>query len=299
MHEVDGRFVLFIDDLDYREFEKLNFKAEIEEVKPCYDLKLVLRMNQPKSTLIKVKNCIIGGNKKIIIAGPCAVESEDSMRKIAYKAKECGVNILRAGAFKPRTNPYSFQGLLKEGLDILKKIGDEFNLPVVSEITDIAEIERFIQCVDIIQVGARNMQNFALLEKLGQINKPILLKRGFNNTIEELLCSAEYIMKQGNNNVILCERGIRTPLSYTRSTLDLSSVAILKELTHLPIIVDPSHATGKRKLIYPMCLAAFSAGADGVILEAHISPNSAISDSEETISFAEVTKIIKNTNYEH
>ncbi|MCH5172257.1 MAG: 3-deoxy-7-phosphoheptulonate synthase [Erysipelotrichales bacterium] len=294
IHEIDEKLVLFIDDLDFQRVNKIINAEFIEDIMPIYDLKLTLRLHHPEDTIIKVKNCQIGGNKKVVIAGPCAVEDENTMRLIGQKAKKCGVNVLRGGAFKPRTNPYSFQGLYEHGLSILKNIGDEFDLPIISEITDIDYLDKFIECVDIIQVGARNMQNFALLEKLGKVNKPILLKRGFNNTIEELLCSAEYIMKNGNEQVILCERGIRTPLSYTRSTLDLSSVAILKEVTHLPVIVDPSHGTGKRKLILPMSKASFSVGADGVLLEAHISPNKAMSDSEQTISFEEVEKIIKS-----
>ncbi|MCH5180675.1 MAG: 3-deoxy-7-phosphoheptulonate synthase [Erysipelotrichales bacterium] len=294
VHKIDDKLVLFVDDLYLKEIKQIIDSRLIEEISPIYDLKLTLRLNHPDDTIIKVKNLEIGGKKKIIIAGPCAVENEESMKKIGSLIKECGAHILRGGAFKPRTNPYSFQGLQEDGLNVLKMIGDECNIPIVSEITNADYLEKFVECVDIIQVGARNMQNFALLEKLGKTNKPILLKRGFNNTIEELLCSAEYIMKNGNHQVILCERGIRTPLSYTRSTLDLSSVAVLKELTHLPVIVDPSHGTGKRKLVFPMSRAALSAGADGLMFEAHITPNKALSDSEETISLEELAQIIKS-----
>lgn len=289
----DNTPIVVVDDLYLRDIKCYLNQSDISKVSPIYDLKYVLRLNKNDDTIIDIKGHKIGGGNTLLIAGPCAVEEKESMKSIALAVKKSGADVLRGGAFKPRTNPYSYQGLNEEGLKILSEAGEYANLPVISEITDLRYLDSFIKYVDIIQVGARNMQNFALLEELGNIDKPILLKRGFNNTIEELLCSAEYIMKNGNQQVILCERGIRTPLSYTRNTLDLSAVAVLKELTHLPIIVDPSHSTGKRKLVIPMAKAALTVGADGLIIEASINPNFASSDAEQTIDIEDLKQLRK------
>ena len=285
------RNTLVIDDIDYVDFIKVIDKKYFDRIIPIFDLKYALRFNKLSDTIIKVGDVSIGGDKPIIIAGPCAVEDEEAMRQMAKEAKANHADLFRAGAFKPRTNPYSYQGKNIEGLHILKKISNELHIPVVSEITDLRYLNEFVDSDDVIQIGARNMQNFALLEELGKIDKPVLLKRGFSNSIEELLCAAEYIMKNGNHNVILCERGIRTPLSYTRNTLDLSTVVVLKQLTHLPVLVDPSHASGRRKLIIPLAKAALAAGADGLIIETHTNPNYSISDSEQAISFNDLKKL--------
>lgn len=218
-----------------------------------------------------------------IIAGPCCIESYDQLFSIASSIKKSGASLLRAGAFKPRTSPYSFQGLGKEGIDILIKVKDQLNIPIVSEILNISNIDMFSD-VDIIQVGARNMQNFELLKVLGKSKKTILLKRGFCNTIKEFLLSAEYIMSYGNENIILCERGIRSFNNITRNTLDISCIPLVKNMAHLPIIVDPSHASGKSNLIKPLSLASIACGADGVMIEVHNNPKISISDSEQAIS---------------
>lgn len=291
LHHGEKGIVVEVDDLYLRDIKNCLKNKEIDHISPIYDLKHVLRLNKDEDTIINIKGHKIGGGHTLLIAGPCAVEEKEIMESIALSLKEVGVDVLRGGAFKPRTNPYSYQGLNELGLKILYEVGNKVGLPVISEITDLRYLESFLKYVDIIQVGARNMQNFALLEELGKTDKPILLKRGFNNTIEELLCSAEYIMKNGNRNVILCERGVRTPLSYTRNTLDLSAVAVLKELTHLPIVVDPSHSTGKRKLVIPMAKAAMVIGADGLIIEANIRPNTSSSDNEQTIATTDLKKL--------
>ncbi len=233
-----------------------------------------------------------------IIAGPCAVESEEQIIKIARTVKDLGANVLRGGAFKPRTSPYSFQGLREEGLRFLSLARQEIGIPTVSEIVEVSHIDLF-ETVDIIQVGARNMQNFELLKELGKINKPILLKRGVSATIYEFLMSAEYILSEGNENVILCERGIRTFETATRNTLDLTAIPLLKQMTHLPIIVDPSHATGNRDLIIPMSMASTVAGASGLMVEVHNNPNQALSDGEQALNpemFADLTNKIKTLN---
>lgn len=250
----------------------------------------------PDDTIVSVGNVKIGGNQNIvIIGGPCSIESKEQINDIAQKISSFGSNILRGGAYKPRTSPYSFQGLGTEGIDWLCEAGKQYNMPVVSEIMSITKLEEFASKVDLIQVGARNMQNFDLLRELGKINKPILLKRGLANTIEEWLLSAEYIMDSGNSNIILCERGIRTFEPSTRNTLDLSAIPIIKQRSHLPIIVDPSHATGDWHLVESMSLAAIAAGADGLILEVHNSPELALSDGEQSIlpeRFGELVKKI-------
>ena len=230
------------------------------------------------------------------MAGPCSVESEEQIIEIAKSVKESGANFLRGGAFKPRTSPYSFQGLELEGLRLLKRAKEETGLSIVTEIMSTDYIDEFVRDVDVIQVGARNMQNFDLLKQLGKTNRPILLKRGLSSTIEEWLMSAEYIMSGGNENVILCERGIRTFEGYTRNTLDLSAIPVVKKLSHLPVIVDPSHASGYWHLVKPLAKAAIVAGADGLMIEVHNDPQHALSDGQQSVKpelFDEIMKSIK------
>ena len=250
------------------------------------------RKFHPADTVIQVGNAKFGGGHFAMIAGPCSVESEDQIIEVATAVKEAGADVLRGGAFKPRTSPYAFQGMKDEGIRLLLKAKEVTGLPIITEIMNIRALDLFAD-VDIIQVGARNMQNFDLLQELGKTNKPILLKRGLANTLQELLMSAEYIMSEGNENVILCERGIRSFETYTRNTLDLSAVPVLHELTHLPIVVDPSHATGKAKLVPPMAAAAVASGADGIMVEVHNNPACALCDGAQSLTpaqFAELTK---------
>lgn len=239
-----------------------------------------------EKTIIDVKGIRIGGEEPVVISGPCSVESEEIVRNIAIGIKKSGAHILRGGAFKPRSSPYDFQGLGRKGIDILNKISKELDIPVVTEIMDIRELDYMIDKVDILQVGARNMYNYSLLKELGKVDKPILLKRGLSATIKEFLLSAEYIMLGGNEKVILCERGIRTYENYTRNTMDIAAISLLKNMTHLPIIADPSHATGKRELIVPLSKASISAGADGLIIESHLNPENAWSDGAQTVDLS-------------
>ena len=259
----------------------------VEQVTRISDpFKAVNRKFHPADTVVPVglAGAAIGGGNFGLIAGPCSVESEDQIVTLAHQVKSSGANMLRGGSFKPRTSPYDFQGLGSRGIDLLMEAKKATGLPIVTEIMDIRTLELF-EDVDIIQVGARNTQNFDLLKELGKTNKPILLKRGLAGTIKELLMSAEYIIASGNENVILCERGIRTDEStYTRNTLDLSAVPVLKELTHLPVVVDPSHATGKASLVGPMALAAVAAGADGLMIEVHNDPIHALSDGAQSLT---------------
>ncbi|MBI6874318.1 3-deoxy-7-phosphoheptulonate synthase [Clostridium aciditolerans] len=245
--------------------------------------KLANRLFHPDNTVINVKGEKIGGNKIAIMAGPCSVESEEQIVEIARRVKKSGARFLRGGAFKPRTSPYSFQGLKTHGLELLKLARKETGLPIVTEIMTADMIDKFVEDVDVIQVGARNMQNFELLKELGKTRKPILLKRGLSATIEELLMSAEYIMSEGNENVILCERGIRTFENYTRNTLDLSAIPAIKKLSHLPVIVDPSHAAGLWWMVEPLSKAAIAVGADGLIIEVHNDPANAKCDGQQSI----------------
>ena len=253
------------------------------------------RKFHPDDTVIEVRGTKIGGGNFAIMAGPCSVESEEQLLEVAVKAKEAGATILRGGAFKPRTSPYAFQGMRAEGIELLIKAREKTGLPIVTEIMDASHLDLFSD-VDIIQVGARNMQNFELLKVLGKTNKPILLKRGLSSTMQELLMSAEYIMAGGNENVILCERGIRTFETYTRNTLDLSAVPMLKELSHLPVIVDPSHATGVSRMVKPMSLAAAACGADGLMIEVHNNPAKALCDGPQSLTpeqFKDVVGAVK------
>lgn len=254
------------------------------------------KMFHPMPTVVDVGGVNVGGKQLAIIAGPCSVETEAQIVGVAKDVKAAGANMLRGGAFKPRTSPYAFQGLKYEGLELLKEAREATGLPIVTEIMSPYDIDRFVQDVDVIQVGARNMQNFDLLRLLGQTRKPILLKRGLSATIEEWLMAAEYIMAGGNGQVILCERGIRTFETYTRNTLDLSAIVAVKNLSHLPIIVDPSHATGKWWMVEPLARAAVAVGADGLIIEVHNDPAHALCDGNQSIKpavFADVMKQIK------
>lgn len=254
--------------------------------------KLVGREFHPENTVITVGDCPVGGTEIAVMAGPCAVESEQQLMESARAVKSAGARILRGGAFKPRTSPYSFQGLEKEGLRLLSRVRRETGLLVVTEVMDQFTVEQVAECADILQVGTRNMQNFYLLRELGKIRKPVLLKRGMSATIEEWLMAAEYIMSGGNYQVILCERGIRTFEPYTRNTLDLSAVPLVKELSHLPVIVDPSHGTGKKSLVPAMCKAAIAAGADGLMVEVHPSPREALSDGPQSLNREEFSKLM-------
>ena len=250
------------------------------------------RKFHPEDTVVQVGDVKIGGGNFCMIAGPCSVETEEQIIYVAEQVKAAGANILRGGAFKPRTSPYDFQGLKEEGLRLLSEAKKATGLPIVTEIMNANYLDLFDD-VDIIQVGARNMQNFDLLKELGRTNKPILLKRGLANTLKEFLMSAEYIMSEGNQNIILCERGIRTFDTYSRNTLDLTAVPMLHELSHLPVIVDPSHATGKARLVPPMALAAVACGADGVMVEVHNDPMHALCDGAQSLKpeqFAELAK---------
>ena len=256
----------------------------VETVKRVSEpFKQVNRKFHPNDSIITVGNAKIGGGNFAMIAGPCSVESEDQIIEVAQAVKAAGADILRGGAFKPRTSPYAFQGLKDQGIKLLLKAKKATDLPIITEIMNIRSLELFDD-VDIIQVGARNMQNFDLLQELGKTRKPILLKRGLANTLQELLMSAEYIMSEGNENIILCERGIRTYETYTRNTLDLSAIPVLHELSHLPVVIDPSHATGRSALVPPMAVAAAAAGADGIMVEVHNNPACAMCDGPQSLT---------------
>ena len=253
------------------------------------------RKNHPDNTIINIDDGLRVGDKELmIIAGPCSVESYEQVIEIAKRVKKSGAKYLRGGVFKPRTSPYEFQGLGYEGLEILKRVREETGLKIVTEIMSVDDVDLFEKEVDVIQVGSRNMQNFDLLKRLGKINKPILLKRGLSATIEEWLLAAEYIMNEGNPNVILCERGIRTYENETRNTLDISAVPLVKKVSHLPIIVDPSHASGKRWMIEPLSKAAIAVGADGLIIEVHNDPDNALSDGKQSITLDMLDNLIDN-----
>lgn len=255
--------------------------------------KLANRMFHPEDTVVDVNGIPVGGRKIIVMAGPCAVESEEQIERIAGEVLEAGADMLRGGAYKPRTSPYSFQGMGTAGIEALAKARSKTGLPVVTELMSADKLDEFVENVDVIQIGARNMQNFDLLKAVGKTNKPVLLKRGLANTIEEWIMAAEYIMSEGNPNVILCERGVRTFETATRNTLDLAVIPIIKEKTHLPIVIDPSHATGDWKLVESASLAAIAAGADGLIIEVHDDPTHAASDGAQSLKpdkFAELVK---------
>lgn len=279
------------DMVNVPEIEMLDGVINVIHVTQPY--KLTSREMKPDDTIIKVGDVVIGGKTVVVIAGPCAVESEKQTIEIARAVKSAGAQMLRGGAFKPRTSPYSFQGLGENGLGILLKAKQETGLPIISEAIDTDVFPMVEDYVDVIQIGARNMQNYSLLKKAGKSKKPILLKRGMASTIQEFLLAAEYIMAEGNFNVILCERGIRTFSDFTRFTLDISSIPELKRLSHLPVIADPSHASGKRDMVLPLSRAAVAAGADGIMIEAHYNPDQALSDGPQSVTITGLHKIIQ------
>jgi 3-deoxy-7-phosphoheptulonate synthase len=268
----------------------------VESVKRIQEpYKAANRKFHPEDTVIEFGGAKVGGGHFAMIAGPCSVESRSQIMEVAQKVKEAGAKALRGGAFKPRTSPYAFQGMEEEGIQLLLEAKKQTGLPIVTEVMDLSQM-RYFDEIDVIQVGARNMQNFLLLKELGKIRKPILLKRGFSNTIQELLMSAEYILSGGNSNVILCERGIRTIETATRNTLDLSAIPVIKECSHLPEIVDPSHATGHARYVRSMSLAAVAAGADGLMIEVHNDPQAALCDGQQSITpeaFARLAKDVE------
>lgn len=255
--------------------------------------KLIVDKSSGLDLLVNVKDVVIGGSEKVIISGPCSVEEYDNMYAIASGLKKVGVHILRGGAFKPRTSPYDFQGSKEEGLKILKSVGTKFNMPIVTEVMDTRDIDLVSNYADMLQIGSRNMYNYSLLKEVGKLKIPVLLKRGMSATLSEWLLAAEYIICNGNNNVVLCERGIRTFETYTRNTLDLSIVAAIKQKYRIPIIVDPSHGTGLRELVEPMSLASIASGADGLMIESHVAPDSAVSDAKQTVSIDTIDSIVK------
>jgi 3-deoxy-7-phosphoheptulonate synthase len=255
-----------------------------------------IQLYQEKDTVIQVGDVRIGGPEFTVIAGPCSIESEEQMMECGYVAKKAGAKILRGGAFKPRTSPYSFQGMEEEGLKLLKMVGERTGMPVVTEVMNTTDVDMIEEYSDILQIGARNIQNFALLKRVGQCRKPVLLKRGLMTTIEELLMSAEYILSSGNGQVILCERGIRTFETATRNTLDISAVPVLKELTHLPVIIDPSHAAGHAKYIIPLTRAAVAVGAHGVIVEIHPEPEKAVCDGPQSLRPEQFYRLMDEVN---
>jgi len=267
--------------IDPRDIELFNGVSEVIRITSSY--KLVSRVFQQEDTVVEVNGVKFGGEHVGMIAGPCTVESYEQMDKTASALKKLGVKILRGGAFKPRTSPYAFQGLGEEGLQIIREVADKYQMAVTSEVMEISQIPLFEKYVDILQVGARNMQNFNLLKELGQVRKPIMIKRGLSATFEEWLMSAEYIMAGGNREVMLCERGIRTFEKFTRNTLDLSAIPVIKKLSHLPILIDPSHGTGLRDKVAPMSRAAVAAGCDGLIIEVHHDPDTALCDGAQSL----------------
>jgi 3-deoxy-7-phosphoheptulonate synthase len=269
-------------DFDPRDIELLDGVREVVPITQPY--KLASRVFRPEGTIVKVGQGVhIGGPEVVVAAGPCAVESAEQIHTIAERVAQLGAKLLRGGAFKPRSSPYTFQGLGEQGLKLLREAADKNGLLVVSEVMDPSQISLLLPYVDVLQVGARNMQNYHLLRALGEVAKPVLLKRGMSATIEELLLSAEYIMAGGNYNVILCERGIRTFETYTRNTLDIAAIPVIKKLSHLPIIADPSHGTGRRDKVSPMARAAVAAGADGLLIEVHHDPEHALSDGAQSL----------------
>jgi 3-deoxy-7-phosphoheptulonate synthase len=280
---------------DERVLRQLHFESYpmVEEIKPVLSpYKLVSREMQAHDSVVSIDNVRVGGGNFTVIAGPCSVESESQLFGIAQMLQQHHIPLLRGGAFKPRTSPYSFQGLGVEGLKLLKQAKQQFHMPIVSEIVDAADAELMSEYVDCFQIGARNMQNFRLLETVGKLSTPVLLKRGMSATIEELLLAAEYIMNAGNDQVILCERGIRTFETATRNTLDLNAVAYLKQKTHLPVFVDPSHGTGVKSLINPLSRAAVAVGADGIIVETHLNPKEALSDGHQALTAQDFSQLM-------
>lgn len=281
-----------VENIDEELLKSMDIVEKVTRVTEKY--KLTNRKFHPEDTVVTAGGKKIGGENYTFIAGPCSVESEKQIIGIAKAVKKAGAAILRGGAFKPRTSPYDFQGLKSEGIKLLKKAKAETGMPIITEIAGVKNIDDF-DGVDIIQIGARNMQNFELLKEVGRLNTPVLLKRGLVNTVDELLLSAEYVMSEGNKNVILCERGIRTFETLTRNTLDLGVIPLLKEFTHLPVIVDPSHASGIKRLVSPLSLASAAVSADGVMIEVHNDPEHALCDGAQAVKPEEFAEIVKKT----
>ena len=278
-------------DFDTRDIELVEGVEEVLRISAPY--KLASRAFRPEGSIVYFgPGVAVGGKQVVVMAGPCSVESAEQIDTIASLLSTLGVRVLRGGAFKPRSSPYSFQGMGEEGLKLMRKAADKYKMLVVSEVMDQTQIPMVLEYVDVVQVGARNMQNYNLLKELGKISKPVLLKRGISATLEELLLSAEYIMSGGNYNVVLCERGIRTFESYTRNTLDVSAIPVIQKISHLPIIADPSHGTGRRDKVPPMARAAVAAGADGLLLEVHHDPEKALSDGAQSLYPAQFEKLM-------
>ncbi len=290
-HISDGKEVTIIGvigDKSRLQEQNLEIAEDVDKVVPVTEsYKLANKKFHPEPSVIKVGNTQIGGEELVIMSGPCAIESRDQLFETAYAIKKAGAQILRGGAYKPRTSPYAFQGLEEEGLQFMKEAREETGLAVVCEVTSLAAVEAAVKYVDMLQIGARNMQNFYLLKEVGKTGLPVLLKRGLSATIDEWLNASEYIIAEGNPNVVLCERGIRTFETATRNTLDISAVPVIKHKSHLPIIVDPSHATGVRRYVKPLAISAVSAGADGLMIETHPNPACALSDGPQSLTFPE------------
>ncbi|AVQ25978.1 3-deoxy-7-phosphoheptulonate synthase [Fusobacterium periodonticum] len=294
MDKIDIKYaILYIpNDFNQENFKEIQDIAEVIKLTSPY--KFVSREFKKADTIIDVKGHLIGGDNFMLMAGPCSVENREMLSNIAKEVKKGGAVVLRGGAYKPRTSPYDFQGLGEVGLKYLREVADENDMLVVTELMDSDDLNLVSSYADIIQIGARNMQNFSLLKKLGKLDKPVLLKRGLSATINEFLLSAEYILAHGNQNVILCERGIRTFETMTRNTLDLNAIALVRELSHLPIIVDASHGTGKRSLVGPLTLAGIMAGANGAMIEVHENPDCALSDGPQSLDFKLFDKVANN-----
>jgi 3-deoxy-7-phosphoheptulonate synthase len=283
-----------VDELDPADFEAMDGVKECHRIVSPY--KLASRHFRPQGTVVKIGKVEIGGPKIVVMAGPCSVENRDQIEQVAEIVAAQGAQVLRGGAFKPRSSPYSFQGMGKEGLQLMREAADRNGLLVVSEVMDQTQLPLLCEYADILQIGARNMQNFNLLREAGKVRKPVVLKRGISATMEELLLAAEYLMSGGNYEVILCERGIRTFETYTRNTMDISAIPVAKKLSHLPILGDPSHGTGRRDLVLPMARAAIAAGADGLLVEVHSDPDHAVSDGAQTLTppqFAEMMQQVR------
>jgi len=279
-----------VDTIDPREFELFEGVQEVVRVSEPY--KLTSRTFRREKTVVKARGVEIGGDKVVVMAGPCTIESEDQLFQTARRVARAGARVLRGGAYKPRTSPYAFQGMGVEGLKLLRAAGDETGMATVSEVMEISQIEKMLEYVDILQVGARNMQNFNLLAALGQVRKPILLKRGMSATIQEWLLAAEYIMSGGNYEIILCERGIRTFETYTRNTFDISAIPVIDKLSHLPIVGDPSHAVGRRDKVMPVARAVVAAGGDGLLIEVHHDPEKAVCDGPQSLYPDQFTQLM-------
>ncbi len=275
--------------------DRIERMAGVERTVPILrPFKLASRDFHPQNTIVSINGLDIGGRQLIVMAGPCAVEGHDQLLETARAVKKAGAHVLRGGAFKPRTSPYSFQGLGEEGLRLLAEAREETGLPIVTEVMDPQQVPLVTTYADILQIGARNMQNYALLHAVGEAQRPVLLKRGMMSTVEELLMAAEYVLSHGNDRIVLCERGIRTFEKYTRNTLDISAVPLLKQLSHLPVVVDPSHGTGKWELVEPASLAAIAAGADGLLIEVHPHPEEALSDGAQSLKPDRFVKLMRD-----